>query len=153
MPCFISRQHLQGSSIIGNAFDCIPCENLLALSDASFDNYDPLGPLLGSQLTFGVSVLLDVPDGVQLVVVLVADNLVLVEAPLRVDLAGELERVSGADVDQLDLGSDGLPGEDKNCEQFCNFTIMPFCNYARDINVTNCSKLLSQMLRKRLDFL
>ena len=64
------------------------------------------------QLTLSVSVLFHVPDGVQLVVVLVADDLVLVKAPFREDLAGELESLSGADVNQLDLGSDRLPEEE-----------------------------------------
>ena len=60
-------------------------------------------------LTLGVSVLLDVPDGVQLVDVLVGHDLVLVEAPVRVERVGELHGLAGGDVDEADLRADRRP--------------------------------------------
>jgi hypothetical protein len=77
-----------------------------------------------NELTLCVSVLLHVPDGVELVVVLVAHDLVLVEAPLRVHLAGKLQRLAGADVDQLDLRADRLPA--KSLQSFISYA--PTCS-------------------------
>ena len=55
-------------------------------------------------LTLGVSVLLDIPDGVHLVDELVRADLVLVEAPVRVRLHRELERLTSRRVDEPHLG-------------------------------------------------
>ena len=60
-------------------------------------------------VVLGVAVLLHVPDGVRLVDVPVRDHLGLMEAPLGILLAAVAKRMAGVDVDEPDLGVDGVP--------------------------------------------
>jgi hypothetical protein len=58
------------------------------------------------KLTLCVSVLLHVPDGVELIVVFIADDFVLVESPFGENFSGKFQSVTRVDMNQLDLRSD-----------------------------------------------
>ena len=60
-------------------------------------------------VVLGVPVLLYIPHGVRLVNIPIAGHLMLHKAPLGVVLPGEPERGAGVDVDQPDLGVNGVP--------------------------------------------
>ena len=60
-------------------------------------------------VVLGVPVLLHIPDSVSLLNISVRSNLVLDKTPVRIVLAREPEGGAGVDVDQTDLGVDGVP--------------------------------------------
>ena len=60
-------------------------------------------------LTFSVSVFLNIPNGIELIVLFVADDFVLIESPFWINLSGKLQSLTRIDVDQLDLRSNRLP--------------------------------------------
>ena len=60
-------------------------------------------------IVLGVPVLLHIPDSVSLLNISVGCNLVLDKTPVRIVLAREPEGGAGVDVDQTDLGVDGVP--------------------------------------------